>query len=116
MTATKEEITERVELIRHLEASVDIAFPEDDNLKFRDAVLKRLFTLLAVLERRQLTRIHEALCKLEYPRAIESNARIQVEAEIGKRHHLREVRQVIIPGPVKQDRPRPQSAPVPRAA
>lgn len=60
-------------------------------------------------ERAQLVRVHEANCKIEYPTAEESNFRIAVMKKLGVSWGLRELRAVVIGGPVIQNQPRPNN-------
>jgi len=60
-------------------------------------------------ERAQLVRIHEANCKIEYPNRDEANFRVAIMKRIGFQFALKEVRPVIIQGPILTTAPRPSS-------
>ena len=52
-------------------------------------------------ERAQLVRIHEANCQIEHPTADEMNFRLAIMKKLGEQYGLRELRKVVIEGPVK---------------
>lgn len=49
-TATKEELTERAQLVRIHEANCAIDFPTPDEIKFRFAIMKKLAQALGLRE------------------------------------------------------------------
>ena len=58
-------------------------------------------------ERAQLVRIHEANCKIEYPTRDEANFRLAIMKRIGLQFALKEVRAVVVDGPVANTPVRP---------
>lgn len=54
-TITKEELQERAQLVRTLEASCRIEFPSADEANFRLAVMKKLGLLYGLKEMRNMT-------------------------------------------------------------
>lgn len=58
-------------------------------------------------ERAQLIRIHEANCKIDYPSVDELNFRLAVMKRLGLALGLKELRPLMIDGPVTQPPARP---------
>jgi hypothetical protein len=61
-------------------------------------------------ERAQLVRIWESACKIEYPTPDEANFRIAIAKKLGQEFGLKEVRPLVVAGPVVSTPPRPSLA------
>ena len=61
-------------------------------------------------ERAQLVRLYEANAGIDYPSADDLNFRLAVAKKLGLAFSLREVRPLVIAGPVTQAPPRPGPA------
>ena len=104
MALQTEAYKENAQLIRELEAFCGKKYPSDVDLRFRAALMKRLFLLLGDLDVPQLVSIIEATCSIDYPQAIDRNFHDQVMERLGRAHKLSEVRKVEIPGHWVNDR------------
>jgi len=101
---TKDQLQERGYLVQECEAFCGKKYSTETDIRFRGALEKRLWQLLAELMPAQLVRLVKATCKVDYPSAIDRNFHDQVMRRLGSLHRLREVRKVEIPGPWVNDR------------
>lgn len=62
-----------------------------------------------VQQRAQLVRLHEANCQIEFPTPEEANFRIAVMKQLGREFRLKELRSVLIAGPVVSAPARPRA-------
>lgn len=98
MPPKTDDMKEQAQLLRELVAFSNKKFPTDEDLKFRAAVMKRIYTQLEHYDRPQLVRMVEATCDIDYPTATDRNFHDQVMARLGRLHSLADMRKVEIPG------------------
>lgn len=94
----KTEVTkENRELVRELVANLRITKPVGDQLKYRVALCRKIWTELDRLESTHWLRLYEALAAVDFPEPDVAALRDQVSRRLATRHKLREMRDIIIP-------------------
>ena len=114
MAIKTEQSKENAYLIRELEAFAARKYPSDVDLRYRNALEKRLYQLLPDMEPSQLVRLIEATCTIDFPNAVDRNFHDQVMERLGRVHHLKDVRSLEIPGHWVNDR-KGRAVPAPAA-
>ena len=119
MAVKIEQRKEYAYLVRELDAFCARKFPSDVDRRYREALEKRLWQLLPDLDVPQLVRMIEATCGVDFPSAVDRNFHDAVMERLGRAHHLKDVRGVVIPGHWVADRkgravPAAAAAPVAR--
>lgn len=92
-TSRSEELTAQSQLVRTVEANLDIAVVESEaELRFRDSLLSCAATQLPKLPPGLLTRLYEAACKVRYSTPPVVLFRESLQREIGVRMSLKSYR------------------------
>lgn len=98
MPLSKEQLTERAQLVAVFESSCSIEYPEPDQIEFRLGLMRRLgnyftlrqpgrvppppFTKEELRERSQLVRLYKASTRIDYPTRMEARFRASVTAKL----------------------------------
>lgn len=103
---TKEELTEHAGLVRDLIAAAGVDYPADDFERgLRDALFRKAFTMVPLMEVNHVRRINEALCEMEFPSATALGLRRATMTRLADHHQLKKFRNVNMPVITPPQRP-----------
>lgn len=92
-SSRSEELTAQSQLVRTVEANLDIAVVESDHeIRFRESLLRCAATQLSKLPAGLLTRLYEAACKVRFSTPAVVTFREALQVEIGLRLSLKSYR------------------------
>ncbi len=92
-TSRSEELTAQSQLVRTVEANLDIAVIESDHeIRFRDSLLRCASAQIAKMPPGLLTRLYEAACKVRFSTPAVVLFRESLQVEIGTRLSLKSYR------------------------
>lgn len=85
----KDQITGQSQLTRFIEASLKIAIPDPEEIKFRSSLLRCTTSQLGTLKPSFITRMYEAACDVKFPSDEVTEFRKALQRVIGKSLNLR---------------------------
>lgn len=87
-TAKDPEIQALSHVIRNVVANLNIAFPEQDELRFRTSLISHCVELIPDLSPSQVTRLYEAACEVKFASEDVKDFRDKLQRSIGKSLNL----------------------------
>lgn len=88
----KDKLQEQTRLTRTIEASLKVAIPDPEEIRFRSSLLNCAAAQLSQIKPAFITRLYEAACDVKYPSDEVTDFRKALQRTIGKSLNLKEHR------------------------
>jgi hypothetical protein len=88
----KEEVSAQSSLTRLVEASLKIAIPDPDEIRFRSSLLNCAVAKISELKPAFITRLYEAACDVKFPSDEVTSFRKELQKVIGTNLNLKKFR------------------------
>ena len=89
----KDQLTAQTHLIRAVEAALQVAIPDSEELRFRRSLMRCAAAQLDALKPAFIIRLYEAACAVKFPSDDVSDLRKSLQTSLGKSFGLKAFRQ-----------------------
>ncbi len=89
----KDQLTAQTHLIRAVEAALQVAIPDNEELRFRRSLMRCASAQLDTLKPAFIIRLYEAACGVKFPSDDVSDLRKSLQTSLGKSFGLKAFRQ-----------------------